>query len=71
VVGLVAAPAPLQTRIMLLMPLVLVPRLLTLLPARGAVAGFSSRDAVGWPALIAAAPLVLAIALRSGRSRPR
>lgn len=47
---LVAIPAPLQTRITLLMPLVLAPRLLALLPARAAAAGFTSRDAAGWPA---------------------
>jgi hypothetical protein len=54
-------PAPLAARILLLAPLVIVPRLLALLPERCWLALLA-----GWPALLAALPLVIAFALPSG-----
>lgn len=60
-VALALLPAPLAARILLLAPLVIVPRLLTLLPDRGWVAGMA-----GWPALLAALPLLIAFALPPG-----
>jgi hypothetical protein len=54
-------PAPLAARILLLAPLVIVPRLLALIPDRQWV----SRVA-GWPAFAAALPLPIAFALPPG-----
>jgi hypothetical protein len=58
---LVGLPAPLAARIMLLAPLVIVPRLLLLLPQRPWV-----RSLGGWPALLAALPLVIGFGLPPG-----
>jgi hypothetical protein len=57
--ALVDLPAPLAPRIMLLAPLVIVPRLLLLLPQRHWVGSLG-----GWPALLAALPLVIGFGLR-------
>jgi hypothetical protein len=54
-------PAPLAARILLLAPLVIVPRLLALLPHRRWLARMA-----GGPALVAALPLLAAFALPSG-----
>ena len=59
--ALVLLPAPLAARILLLAPLVIVPRLLALLPDRRWVASLA-----GWPAMLAALPLVVAFALPAG-----
>ena len=59
--ALVLVPAPLAARIFLLAPLVVVPRLITLLPMRAWVGRIG-----GWPALVAALPLVVAFALPAG-----
>jgi len=59
--AMVLLPAPVAARVLLLAPLVIVPRLLFLLPDRrwlGRVAG--------WPALFAALPLVVAFGLPAG-----
>jgi hypothetical protein len=61
VAALVLLPAPLAARILLLAPLVIVPRLLTLLPDRRWVASLA-----GWPAVLAALPLLVAFALPPG-----
>ena len=61
VIGLVALPAPLVSRIFLLAPLVIVPRLLQLLPERA----WAPRLA-GWPALLAGLALPVAVALPAG-----
>jgi YndJ-like protein len=61
VAGLVLLPAPLAARIMLLAPLVIVPRLLGLLPSRGWV-----RRLAGWPALVAALALLTSFAVPAG-----
>jgi hypothetical protein len=68
VVGLIVSvgalaflPAPLAARLLLLAPLVVVPRLLMLLPDRRWVGRLA-----GWPALLAALPLLIAYALPSG-----
>jgi hypothetical protein len=53
--------APLAARILLLAPLVIVPRLITVLPERSWIAGLG-----GWPALAAALPLVVALSLAQG-----
>ena len=60
-VALVFLPAPLAARILLLAPLVIVPRLLALLPDRRWVA-----RTAGWPAVVAASPLLAAFALPPG-----
>ena len=59
--ALALLPAPLAARILLLAPLVIVPRLLALLPHRPGVARLA-----GWPALVAALPLIAAFALPPG-----
>ena len=59
--ALVFLPAPLAARILLLAPLVIVPRLLALLPDRRFVV-----RAAGWPALLAALPLLVAFSLPVG-----
>jgi hypothetical protein len=60
-VALVFAPAPLAARILLLAPLVIVPGLIPLLPPRPWIGA-----AGGWPAFVAALPLVVAFSLPSG-----
>ena len=59
--SLALLPAPLAARILLLAPLVIIPRLLALIPDRRWVGGFA-----GWPAFAAALPLLVAFALPSG-----
>lgn len=59
--GLALLPAPMAARILVLAPLVIVPRLLFLLPDRRWVGRLS-----GWPALLAALPLLVAFGLPSG-----
>jgi hypothetical protein len=59
--ALVLLPAPLAARILLLAPLVIVPRLLALLPDRRWVGRMA-----GWPALAAALPLLVAFGTTSG-----
>jgi hypothetical protein len=59
--ALVLLPAPLAARIMLLAPLVIVPRMLGLLPPRGWVGRLA-----GWPALVAALALVTSFAVPAG-----
>ena len=54
-------PASLAARILLLAPLVIIPRLLALLPARSWIARLA-----GWPAFFAAVPLVVAFGLPQG-----
>jgi hypothetical protein len=61
VVAMVQLPAPLAARILLLAPLVVVPRLIQLLPPRRWV-----RALGGWPSLLAALPLVAAFSLPTG-----
>jgi hypothetical protein len=61
VVALVFLPATLAARILLLAPLVIVPRLLALLPARPWIVRLA-----GWPAFLAALPLVVAFGLPQG-----
>jgi hypothetical protein len=57
----VLLPAPMAARILLLAPLVVVPRLLSLLPGRPWI-----RRLAGWPTLLAALPLVIAFGLPAG-----
>jgi hypothetical protein len=59
--ALALLPAPMAARILLLAPLVVVPRLLMLLSDRPQVGRLA-----GWPALLGALPLLLAFALPSG-----
>jgi hypothetical protein len=59
--ALLFLPAPIAARILLLAPLVIVPRLLGLIPARPWVCRLA-----GWPTLMAAIPLMLAFALPAG-----
>jgi hypothetical protein len=66
VAAVVAIGAPLQERILLLGPLVIVPTLLGLLPSRPIGHRLSTRDLGGAPALIAALPLVLGAAALRG-----
>jgi hypothetical protein len=54
-------PAPLAARVLLLAPLVIVPRLLALLPHPPGVARLA-----GWPAMVAALPLIASFALPPG-----
>lgn len=54
-------PAPMAVRILLLAPLVIVPRLLTLLPDRRWVARLA-----GWPSMLAALPLLAGFAMPAG-----
>jgi len=61
VAALALLPAPLAGRIFLLAPLVIVPRLVTYLPAPWWIAKFG-----GWPLAVAAVPLVFAFALPAG-----
>ena len=58
--ALALLPAPLAARILLLAPLVIVPRLLALLPRTGVA------RLAGWPALVAALPLIASFALPPG-----
>ena len=60
-IAAVLLPAPLAARVFLLAPLVIAPRLLALFPDRGLVTRIA-----GWPALIAALPLVVAFGLPVG-----
>jgi hypothetical protein len=60
-VAFVVLPAPLAARILLLAPLAVVPRLLSLFPGRLWI-----RRLAGWPALLAALPLVVAFGLPAG-----
>jgi YndJ-like protein len=59
--AMVMLPAPLAARILLLAPLVIVPRLIPLLPPRRWVGALG-----GWPSLVAALPLLVAFALPTG-----
>ncbi len=59
--AMVLLPAPLAARILLLAPLVIVPRLIPLLPPRRWVGALG-----GWPSLIAALPLLVAFTLPTG-----
>ena len=59
--GLLVVPAPLAGRILLLAPLVVVPRLISLLPRRDWVGRLT-----GWVPLAAALPLIVAFALPAG-----
>jgi hypothetical protein len=61
VAALLVLPAPLAARIFLLAPLVVVPRLVTLLPPRPGVGRLG-----GWPLLVAALPLMVAFGLPAG-----
>jgi hypothetical protein len=60
-VAMLVLPAPLAARILLLAPLVIVPRVIAILPARPWLATFA-----GWPAVVAALPLLVAVALPTG-----
>jgi hypothetical protein len=60
-VAVVFVPAPLAARILLLAPLVIVPRLILLLPPRSWIAGLG-----GWPSFVAALPLLVAFSLTPG-----
>jgi YndJ-like protein len=59
--ALAILPAPIAARILLLAPLVIVPRLLALLPDRRWIARLA-----GWPTFLAALPLLAAYALPAG-----
>ena len=59
--ALALLPAPIAARILLLAPLVIVPRLLGLLPERSLVDRLA-----GWPAFLASLPLLIAFALPPG-----
>jgi hypothetical protein len=61
VAATVLLPAPLAARILLLAPLVMVPRLIPLLPRRRWVGALG-----GWPSLLAALPLVAAFSRPTG-----
>ncbi len=61
VAATVLLPAPLAARILLLAPLVMVPRLIPLLPRRRWVGALG-----GWPSLLAALPLLAAFSLPTG-----
>jgi hypothetical protein len=61
VAAMVGLPAPLAARILLLAPLVIVPRLISLLPSRRWIGAFD-----GWPFLLAALPLLVAFSLPTG-----
>lgn len=61
VAAMVLLPAPLAARILLLAPLVIVPLLIPILPARRWIGALS-----GWPALLAALPLLAAFSLPTG-----
>jgi hypothetical protein len=61
VAALVLVPAPLAARILLLVPLVVVPRLIPLLPPRSWIGGMG-----GWPGFLAALPLIVAFSLTPG-----
>ena len=54
-------PAPIAARVLLLAPLVVVPRMLTLLPDRPWIARVA-----GWPSVVAAVPLIVAFGLPAG-----
>ena len=60
-VAMVTLPAPLAARILLLAPLVIVPRLLSAIPDRRWIVRLA-----GWPAFAAAVPLLVAISLPPG-----
>jgi len=59
--ALLLVPAPLAGRILLLAPLVVVPRLVALLPPRGWIGHLT-----GWLPLVAALPLIVAFSLPAG-----
>lgn len=59
--AMVLLPAPLAARILLLAPLVIVPRLIPLLPARSWIGRLG-----GWPSMLAALPLLIAFSLPTG-----
>jgi len=61
VAAVALVPAPLAARILLLAPLVIVPRLIELLPARAWLTGLG-----GWPSFAAALPLLVAFSLSPG-----
>ena len=61
VLALLLVPAPLAARILMLAPLVIVPRLLAVMPERRWVGPLA-----GWPSLVAALPLLLAFSLPAG-----
>ncbi len=65
-IALVALPSPLIARMLLAAPLVVVPALLSNLPGRRLPLGLSTADLGPWPALLAALPLVAAVALPAG-----
>ncbi len=58
---MVILPAPLAARILLLAPLVVIPRLLPLLPLRNWIGGLG-----GWASFLAAVPLLVAFSLAPG-----
>src|SRR6478735_7264017 len=59
--ALLVMPAPMAARILLLAPLVIVPRLIALLPPRPWIGAMG-----GWPSFLAALPLVVAFSLTPG-----
>ena len=59
--AVVLVPAPLAARILLLAPLVVLPRLIPLLPPRSWIGGMG-----GWPSFVAALPLLVAFSLTPG-----
>jgi hypothetical protein len=61
VAAVVLLPSPLAARILLLTPLVIVPRLIALLPTRLWIGRLG-----GWPSLFAALPLLVAFSLPTG-----
>ncbi len=61
VAAMLLVPAPLAARILLLAPLVIVPRLIPLLPPRAWIGSF-----VSWSVLVAALPLIVAFSLGQG-----
>ena len=65
-VGLILLPAPLAARILLVAPLVVVPRLLDTIAGHGLAFGLSIDRLSRWPALLAALPLLPAFALPHG-----
>jgi hypothetical protein len=59
--GLVLSPAPLAARILLIAPLVVIPKLMAVLPPRPGLARVGA-----WVAIAAAAPLLIAISMPAG-----
>ncbi|MGH2407498.1 MAG: YndJ family transporter [Candidatus Limnocylindrales bacterium] len=62
IIGLLTLPTPLAARMLLLAPLMIVPRLLAYVPRRP----LGPERLAGWPALLAALPLVVAFAEPAG-----